>query len=106
MLANNGHAHALRFDLSDDDEQPWVDAPAEDLTVQVRILPIDRFATPDESRLWHRRMIGGQRTACDLDADTRYAVSATRHESYKGPLCPHCFTSAELVASAEITQDD
>lgn len=51
-------------------------------------------------------MIGGQRTACDLDADTRYAVSATRHESYKGPLCTKCFTSAELVASAEITQDD
>ena len=106
MLANNGHAHALRFDLSDDDEHPWVDAPTEDLTVQVRVHPLDRYVTPDEARLWHRRMIGGHRTACDLDADTRYAVNGKRHESYKGPLCPKCFTPAELEKSAEITQDD
>jgi len=99
------HAH-VHFDRSDDVEQPWVDAPAEDLKVHVRIIPIDRSSTPEELRYWHRRMIGGRKTACDQDADIRYAVIATRHETYKGPLCPKCFTPAELRESADITQDD
>lgn len=62
-----------------------------------------------EDRLWHRRLAGAlsTETACGRSADVRLGeVSATRHENYRGPLCPYCFTAREFSISNEITQED
>lgn len=94
------HAHALapivNFRERVRDLEARKAAP-EDLDVQVR-------TDGDE---WHRRAIGGHRTACGQDlTKAPFKGGSLRGESYKGRLCTKgCFSAYELALSHQINSD-
>ena len=92
MLDARAHSHSYDHDHYEDDttvEDPDDKKQREDLQVQVRI----------DGSAWHRKMIGGLRTACDKAIDPRFPGSL-RHESYLDELCTDgCYSKVELAES-------
>lgn len=86
-------AIARALPLFDEPDTAVVDV--EDLTVQVQLF--------DAPNVWHRKMIGGDETACGRGINYRLAsgnVLEQRMERYSGRLCTDgCFSPHELRLS-------
>jgi len=69
-----------------------------DVKVQVQIMSGKNVAA------WHRRMVGGMRTACDVDLTKRENREfGFRIESYADLICEDgCFSPAELAESKRL----
>jgi hypothetical protein len=83
--------------LSDYIDTVVVDDPDErqDLTVQIRM---------DDGQ-WHRKMIGGLRTACGKSINYRHGYQP-RHESYDGALClDGCFSPDEVAENERLVKE-
>lgn len=69
----------------------------EDLTVQIQIM-----GGKDVSR-WHRKMVGGYKTACGLDLTLpENKQMGHRIESYLDRICEDCHTDGEIEESAKL----